>query len=148
MSLSAARGRMLPFLEKEKSEEESETLESSLLQLIDDNRRSSLQLREKTERSRKEAIRHAARTADLLVKAVNGGVEECFVNEKRIESEIRNLAITVAKFGKQTDQWLAVTHAVNSAVKEIGDFENWMKTMEFDCKKITAAIRNIHEDQQ
>jgi hypothetical protein len=51
------------------------------------------------------------------VKAVNGGVEECFVNEKRIESEIRNLAITVAKFGKQTDQWLAVTHAVNSAVK-------------------------------
>jgi hypothetical protein len=47
MSLSAARGRMLPFLEKEKSEEESETLESSLLQLIDDNRRSSLQLREK-----------------------------------------------------------------------------------------------------
>lgn len=51
------------------------------------------------------------------MKAVNGGVEECFVNEKRIESEIRNLAVTVAKFGKQTDQWLAVTHAVNSAVK-------------------------------
>ncbi|KAG7568925.1 Biogenesis of lysosome-related organelles complex 1 subunit 1 [Arabidopsis thaliana x Arabidopsis arenosa] len=116
-SLSAARGRVLPLSEKEKTEEESGTLESSLLQLIDDNRRSSLQLREKTERSRKEAIRHAARTADLLVKAVNGGVEECFVNEKRIESEIRNLAVTVAKFGKQTDQWLAVTHAVNSAVK-------------------------------
>lgn len=70
-----------------------------------------------TERSRKEAIRNAARTADLLVKAVNGGVEECFVNEKRIESEIRNLAVTVARFGKQTDQWLAATHAVNSAVK-------------------------------
>lgn len=112
------------------------------------------------------------------MKAVNGGVEECFVNEKRIESEIRNLAVTVARFGKQTDQWLAATHAVNSAVKvshhlydessvlfclvcllmidlcvcfgdkEIGDFENWMKTMEFDCKKITAAIRNIHEDHQ
>ncbi|KAL1192750.1 Biogenesis of lysosome-related organelles complex 1 subunit 1 [Cardamine amara subsp. amara] len=146
MSLSAARGRVLSFTEKDKTDEESGTLESSLLQLIDDNRRSSLQLREKTERSRKEAIRHGARTADLLVKAVNGGVEECFINEKRIETEIRNLAVTVARFGKQTDQWLAATHAVNSAVKEIGDFENWMTTMEFDCKKITAAICNIHED--
>ncbi|ESQ51576.1 hypothetical protein EUTSA_v10017367mg [Eutrema salsugineum] len=114
---SAARGRVLSFSEKERTEEETGTLESSLLQLIDDNRRSSLQLREKTERSRKEAIRHAARTADLLVKAVNGGVEECFVNEKRIEAEIRSLAVTVARFGKQTDHWLAATHAVNSAVK-------------------------------
>ncbi|CAG7880347.1 unnamed protein product [Brassica rapa] len=146
MSMLTSRGRVLPFSEKERTEEETGTLESSLLQLIEDNRRSSLQLREKTERSRKEAIRHAARTADLLVKAVNGGVEECFLNEKRIEAEIRSLAVTVARFGKQTDQWLAATHAVNSAVKEIGDFENWMKTMEFDCKKITAAIRNIHED--
>ncbi|XP_024004091.1 F-box/kelch-repeat protein At4g38940 [Eutrema salsugineum] len=29
---------------------------------------------------------------------------------------------------------------------EIGDIENWMKTVEFHCKKITAAIRSIHED--
>ncbi|CAN8285393.1 unnamed protein product [Cochlearia groenlandica] len=139
ISLSAARGRV-------PSDSESESLESSLLHLIDENRRASLHLREKTERLRKEAIRHAARTADLLVKAVNGGVEDCFVNEKRIETEIRNLAVTVARFGKQTDQWLAATHAVNNAVKEIGDFENWIKTMEFDCKKITSAIRNIHQD--
>lgn len=46
--MSAARGRVLQFAEKERSEEESGRLESSLLQLIDDNRRSSLQLREKT----------------------------------------------------------------------------------------------------
>lgn len=48
MSISAARGRVLPFSEKDRTEEETGTLESSLLQLIDDNRRSSLQLREKT----------------------------------------------------------------------------------------------------
>lgn len=48
MSFSAARARVLSFKEKDKTEEEAGTLESSLLQLIDDNRRSSLQLREKT----------------------------------------------------------------------------------------------------
>ncbi|OEL15573.1 hypothetical protein BAE44_0023408 [Dichanthelium oligosanthes] len=29
--------------------------------------------------------------------------------------------------------------------QEIGDFENWMKIMDFDCKSINAAIRNIHQ---
>lgn len=29
--------------------------------------------------------------------------------------------------------------------QEFGDFENWMKIMEFDCKNITAAIHNIHQ---
>lgn len=32
-----------------------------------------------------------------------------------------------------------------SVMQEIGDFENWMKTMEYDCKSINAAVRNIHQ---
>ncbi|GMP95895.1 hypothetical protein CsSME_00044767 [Camellia sinensis var. sinensis] len=76
---------------------------------------------------------------------VNGGVQESFVNEKRIELEIRSLAATIMRFAKQTDQWLAASRSINTAIKEIGDFENWMKTMEFDCKSISAAICNIHQ---
>lgn len=56
---------------------------------------------------------------DLLVDAVNGGVQGAFINEKRIELEIRALTATIARFMKQTDQWLvgvAPTHAINTAV--------------------------------
>ncbi|KAE8038427.1 hypothetical protein FH972_010938 [Carpinus fangiana] len=120
-------------------------LEASLLQLVHDHHHASLRLRDHTERAKKEAIRNAGRVSDLLVDAVNGGVQEAFINEKRIELEIRSLAVTIARFMKQTDQWLAATHSINTAVKEIGDFENWMKTMEFDCKSINAAIHNIHQ---
>ncbi|XP_059430800.1 biogenesis of lysosome-related organelles complex 1 subunit 1 [Corylus avellana] len=120
-------------------------LEASLLQLVHDHHHTSLRLRDHTERAKKEAIRNARRVSDLLVDTVNGGVQEAFINEKRIELEIRSLAVTIARFMKQTDQWLAATHAINTAVKEIGDFENWMKTMEFDCKSINAAIHNIHQ---
>jgi hypothetical protein len=70
-----------------------------------------------TERAKKDAIRNAARVSDLLVDAVNGGVQESFINEKRIELEIRALAVTIARFMKQTDQWLTATHAINSAIK-------------------------------
>ncbi|GAV84656.1 GCN5L1 domain-containing protein, partial [Cephalotus follicularis] len=56
-----------------------------------------------TEQAKKDTIRKAACMSDLLVDAVNGGVEECFINEKRIELEIRALAATVTQFIKQTD---------------------------------------------
>ncbi|XP_076912211.1 biogenesis of lysosome-related organelles complex 1 subunit 1-like [Bidens hawaiensis] len=124
---------------------QSRSLESSLLQLINNHQTDAIRLREHTEKSKKEAIKSAARVSDLLVEAVNGGVEECYVNEKRIEAEIGALKTTIMRFAKQTDQWLASTHAINTAVKEIGDFENWMKTMELDCKSITTAISNIHQ---
>ncbi|KAK1428619.1 hypothetical protein QVD17_17458 [Tagetes erecta] len=140
-----ARARVKSSPENNRPESQSATLESSLLRLINDHQNTATQLREHTEKSKKEAIKSASRVSDLLVEAVNGGVEECFVNEKRIEVEIRALKSTITRFAKQTDQWLASTHAINNAIKEIGDFENWMKTMELDCKSITAAICNIHQ---
>ncbi|XP_057513362.1 biogenesis of lysosome-related organelles complex 1 subunit 1-like [Actinidia eriantha] len=120
-------------------------LEASLHHLISDHHHKSLGLRDHIEKAKKDAIRSATRVSDLLVDAVNGGVQESFVNEKRIELEIRALTATIVRFGKQTDQWLAASYSLNTAIKEIGDFENWMKTMEFDCKSINAAICNIHQ---
>ncbi|XP_050368689.1 biogenesis of lysosome-related organelles complex 1 subunit 1 [Argentina anserina] len=127
------------------TEPEPGSLEGALLQLVQEHHQNSLKLRERTDRAKKDAIKKAARAAELMVEAVNGGVQESFVNEKRIEHEIRALAATITRFTKQTDQWLSVTNSINTAIKEIGDFENWMKIMEFDCKSITAAIHNIHQ---
>ncbi|KAK7276101.1 hypothetical protein RIF29_17234 [Crotalaria pallida] len=125
---------------------EPKDLEASLNHLIHLHTHNSLILRHHSEKAKKEAIRKAERVSELLVDAVNGGVQDSFTNQKRIEFEIRTLANTITRFMKQTDQWLAATHALNTAVKEIGDFENWMKVMEYDCKSITAAIQNIHQE--
>ncbi|KAG2613061.1 hypothetical protein PVAP13_4KG373600 [Panicum virgatum] len=97
------------------------------------------------DRAKNDALRSAVRVSDLLVDTVDGGVQELFVNERRIEHEARALLTTIARYRKQTDQWLAATNEINSVLKEIGDFENWMKIMDFDCKSINAAIRNIHQ---
>ncbi|CAN0901742.1 Biogenesis of lysosome-related organelles complex 1 subunit 1 [Linum grandiflorum] len=130
----------------ERTQAEVGALEASLIHLVQDHQQAALHLREQTEKAKKDAIRKAVRVSHLLVDAVNGGVEESFVIEKRIESEIRALAATITRFMKQSDQWLSATHAMNTAIKEIGDFENWMKVMEFDCKSIGAAIHNIHKE--
>lgn len=52
-----------------------------------------------------------------MVDTVNGGVQEAFINEKRIELESRALAATVIRFAKQTQNWLAASHAINTAIK-------------------------------
>ncbi|KAI9118259.1 hypothetical protein K1719_010591 [Acacia pycnantha] len=143
---SFARGRSASSSDTERSIPEAKGLEASLLQLIQDHSNTSLLLRQQTEKAKKEAIIKATRVSDLLVETVNGGVQECYVIEKRIEQEIRALSTSITRFTKQTDQWLATTHGLNTAVKEIGDFENWMKVMEYDCKSITSAIHNIHQE--
>ncbi|KAF8397013.1 hypothetical protein HHK36_018651 [Tetracentron sinense] len=162
-SLSGVRDRH-SCSEMEKPKAEVGGLESSLIQLVHDHHQSSLRLREQTDRThtrnqmrglgnlqfitekaKKDAIRSATRVSDILVGTVNGGVQESFINEKRIELEIRALVTTIIRYTKQTDQWLAASHSINSAVKEIGDFENWMKTMDYDCRSINSAIRNIHQ---
>ncbi|KAL0370743.1 UNVERIFIED_CONTAM: Biogenesis of lysosome-related organelles complex 1 subunit [Sesamum angustifolium] len=88
------------------------SLEASLLQMINDHNHASVELREHTEKAKKEAIAKAMHVSDLLVNAVNGGVQEVFINEKRIEMEIRALAATIMRFSKQTDQWLTASHAI------------------------------------
>ncbi|OWM66644.1 biogenesis of lysosome-related organelles complex 1 subunit 1 [Punica granatum] len=148
LPLAVARGASSSYSSgspTEEMEQPGSLLEASLVQLMHHHHRISLHLRDRTEKAKRDATRSAAVVSDLLVDAVNGGVQEAFVNEKRIELEIRSLAVTVNRFMKQTDQWLAASHAMNSAIKEIGDFENWMKVMEYDCKSINAAIRNIHQ---
>ncbi|XP_048548611.1 biogenesis of lysosome-related organelles complex 1 subunit 1 isoform X2 [Triticum urartu] len=94
-------------------------LESALLHIMQQHHHQSLRQRQQTERAKKDALRSAARVAGHLVEAVDGGVQELFVNEKRIELEARALLGTIARYRKQSDQWLAATNAVNSVLKEI-----------------------------
>ncbi|KAK4743083.1 hypothetical protein SAY87_001084 [Trapa incisa] len=141
--LPLAQTSLTPLMER--SQPEPGSLEASLVQLMHHHHRTSLHIRDLTEKAKRDAIQSAALVSDLLVDTVNGGVQEAFINEKRIELEIRSLAATISRFIKHTDRWLAASRAINSAIKEIGDFENWMKVMEYDCKSISAAIRNIHQ---
>lgn len=78
-------------------------------------------------------MRNAVVVAELLVDAVNGGVEGLFVNEKRIEFEIRALVITILRYKKQTDAWLAASHALNSVLKVCSFLSNSLSFLLFVC---------------
>lgn len=113
--LPLAQASLAPVMDR--SQPEPGSLEASLVQLMHHHHCISLRLQDHTEKAKRDAIQSAAFVSDLLVDAVNGGVQEAFINEKRIELEIRSLAATISRFIKHTDQWLAASHAINSAIK-------------------------------
>ncbi|WVZ70047.1 LOW QUALITY PROTEIN: hypothetical protein U9M48_018751 [Paspalum notatum var. saurae] len=82
--------------------------------------------------------------ANIPVDTIDGGVQKLFLNEC-IELEARALLGTIARYRKQVDLCLPATNEISSALKEIRDFENWMKIMHFDRKSINTAIHNIHQ---
>ncbi|KAG6497461.1 hypothetical protein ZIOFF_045361 [Zingiber officinale] len=108
-------GRIPGAMEGVKTEVGS--LESSLLQIVQEHQRRSICIREKTDKAKKDALQTAIRVSELLVETVNGQVEATFINEKRIELEIRALVSTIMRYKKQTDQWLAASHAMNTVIK-------------------------------
>jgi len=74
------------------------------------------------------------------VEHLNVGVATAYLNQKRLDSEAKNLNVAANNFSKQTQQWLTLIENFSSALKELGDVENWAKTIEKDMRSITAAL--------
>ena len=63
-----------------------------------------------------------------------------FNNQRVIEAEARELQAQAAQFAKQTSRWVALVNDFDRALKEVGDFENWVKVMEWDMKAVSTAL--------
>ncbi|KAL3696136.1 hypothetical protein R1sor_010212 [Riccia sorocarpa] len=118
-------------------------LDASFSQMMQQHSLRNVVLANRLEKSKKEALASATEVSSLLVDSVNGAVQESFVNEKRIEMEARALASTVQRFTQTTTQWLSIFHNLDSALKEIGDFENFIKVMEYDCESLAKALNHV-----
>lgn len=70
------------------------------------------------------------------------------MNQKRLDAEAKQLHSSAINFSKQTSQWINLVDSFTSALKELGDVENWAKTIEGDVRTITIALENVYKDSQ
>lgn len=79
------------------------------------------------------------------VEKLNEDVSKAYLNQHRLDSEVRKLQANVAKLTKQAQQWMIVCNDLNGAVKDLGDITTWTKTVENDVKFIARAINDSYK---
>ena len=50
------------------------------------------------------------------------------------------LQVQAQQFAKQTTRWINMVNDFDKALKEVGDFENWVKVMEWDMQSVATAL--------
>lgn len=75
-------------------------------------------------------------------------VAQAYLNQKRLDAEAKQLHIGASNFAKQTQQWLSLVETFSSALKEIGDVENWARTIEGDVRTVAGALDSVYRATQ
>lgn len=99
----------------------------------------------RSEVSRRSALNAVSGLTESLVDTVNGGVVEVFETQKQIEEEARELQGKCAKFAWVTGEWVRILQGFDKELREIGDFENWIKSIEFDLNNLTGVMEYVAE---
>ena len=68
---------------------------------------------------------------------------QAFQTQKSVEQEARALQVQASKFSKQTSQWMATITTFDNALKELGDFENYVRTLEWEIQTVSDALERI-----
>ncbi|XP_035689171.1 biogenesis of lysosome-related organelles complex 1 subunit 1-like [Branchiostoma floridae] len=105
------------------------------------------QHRELQEKRRKDTIAAATAVTLALGENLNSGVSQAYVNQKKLDAEAKQLQTQAATYAKKTLQWLAVVEGFNQALKEIGDVENWARSIESDMRIISTALEYVYKDE-
>ena len=81
---------------------------------------------------------------EALVDTVDSGVVDVFEKQKRIEEEARALKVKSAKFARVTSEWVPRSaQGFDAELREIGDFEGWIKAMEFDLNNLAGVMEDV-----
>lgn len=99
--------------------------------------------RNQLEKKRAIALESTNKFSQYLIDRLNKEVSEAFVNQKRIDSKIKQINQNSAQFIKNSQQWIQLLENFNTSLKELGDVENWSRKIETDMKIINLTLNEI-----
>lgn len=70
---------------------------------------------------------------------------QAYLNQKRLDAEAKQLHVGATNFAKQTHQWLQLIDNFSSALKELGDVENWARSIEGDMQVIQQSLEMAYK---
>ena len=101
--------------------------------------------KDQQEIKRKEALSAANNLTTALVDHLNVGVAQAYLNQKRLDSEAKQLHLNASNFSKQTASWLTLIESFNKSLKEVGDVESWAKSIENDMRAVSSTLEYAYK---
>ena len=80
--------------------------------------------------------------------AINSGAATVWHNQQQLEAEARLLHQQTQRLTKQSAQWVASYQNFHQALKDLGDVENWARTIESDMAFINSSLEQIQHAQE
>ncbi|KAF9961354.1 hypothetical protein BGZ72_004063 [Mortierella alpina] len=117
----------------------------SLNRLVKEHQTKQAALKRESEHLRKEAVQSVGLFSDAVADTLSGRVSQIFLNQKELEQEARNLSMQTTRYAKQTAQWLALVEQFDSALKELGDVQNWVQVIQKDMEQVTSSLENSRQ---
>ncbi|EDW74744.1 uncharacterized protein Dwil_GK15842 [Drosophila willistoni] len=108
--------------------------------MVKEHHKEQAKRKQEQEVRRKEAIDASNELTQALVDHLNVGVAQAYLNQKRLDAEAKQLHVGATNFAKQTNQWLQLIDTVSGALKELGDVENWARSIENDMYQIQQTL--------
>lgn len=96
-----------------------------------------------TDASRRAAVAAVSGLTESLIDTVNGGVADVFEEQKQIDGEARALRAKSQKFAQVTGEWVRIVEGFDERLRGIGDFETWIKKIEFDLNHLGGVLEDI-----
>lgn len=101
--------------------------------------------RDLQEARRQEAVSAASQLTHALVDHLNVGVAQAYLNQKKLDSEAKQLHSHANAFARNTQQWLNLVDSFNSTLKELGEVESWARALEKDMKTISSSLEYCYK---
>ncbi|NXO57720.1 BL1S1 protein, partial [Aramus guarauna] len=105
------------------------------------------QARQSERRELQDGASAGAGAAPRALCPAEGRVAQAYVNQRKLDHEVKTLQVQAAQFAKQTGQWITMVENFNQALKEIGDVENWARSIEMDMRTIATALEYVYKGQ-
>jgi len=100
------------------------------------------------ERLKKEAMESVGAATTAAMDTVNMGVATVWHNQQQLEAEARQLQQQAQRFNAQTGQWLSTFQSFHQSLKELGDVENWARTIEADMAFINSSLEQVQSARE
>ncbi|KAH9404333.1 biogenesis of lysosome- organelles complex 1 subunit 1 [Tyrophagus putrescentiae] len=100
----------------------------------------------KKQQKRNAAVASSVHFTTKVVNHLNDGIAQTYLNQRKLDSEAKQLVANIDQFSRSINQWLTLMNGFNDSLKQLGDVENWAKVIENDMKEISCILEYVYKN--